>query len=56
VRAIEEYQNGGRKNPVRKGFAGSLKRADITEIARYFSALTPSLLTEPRPYSRFSEQ
>jgi cytochrome c553 len=56
VRALEEYQNGGRKNPVMKGFVGSLKPADIAEIARYFSALSPSLRTEPRPYSRFSAE
>ena len=54
TRALQEYQNGGRKNPVMKGFAGNLKPADIAEIARYFSALTPSLRTEPRPYSRFT--
>jgi cytochrome c553 len=54
VRALEEYQNGGRKNPIMKGFAGNLKPADIAEIARYFSSLSPSLHTEPRPYSRFS--
>ena len=54
VRAIEEYRNGGRKNPVMKGFAQNLKSEDIAEIARYFSALTPSLTTEPRPYTRFS--
>jgi cytochrome c553 len=56
VRALEEYQNGGRKNPIMKGFAGTLKPADIAEIARYFSALTPALKTEPRPYSRFSAE
>jgi cytochrome c553 len=56
VRALEEYQNGGRKNPVMKGFAGSLKPADIAQIARYFSELTPSLRTEPRPYSRFTAE
>jgi len=56
VRALQEYQNGGRKNPIMKGFAGTLKPADIAEIARYFSGLTPSLKTEPRPYSRFSAE
>ena len=56
VRALEEYQNGGRKNPVMKGLAASLKPADIAEIAAYFSALTPALKTEPRPYTRFSSQ
>ena len=56
VRAIEEYQKGGRKNPIMKGFAGPLKPAEIAEIAAYFSGLTPALKTEPRPYSRFSAQ
>jgi cytochrome c553 len=56
VRALEEYQNGGRKNPVMKGMVASLKPADIAEIAAYFSALTPALKTEPRPYTRFSSQ
>jgi cytochrome c553 len=56
VRALEEYQNGGRKNPIMKGFAGALKPAEIAEIAAYFSALTPALKTEPRPYTRFSAE
>jgi cytochrome c553 len=56
VRALEEYQNGGRKNPIMKGMVASLKPADIAEIAAYFSALTPALKTEPRPYTRFSSQ
>jgi cytochrome c553 len=56
VRALEEYRNGGRKNPVMMGFAQNLKEEDIAVIARYFSTLTPSLKTEPRPYSRFSSQ
>jgi cytochrome c553 len=56
VRSLEEYQKGGRKNPVMKGLAAPLKPAEITEIAAYFSALTPALKTEPRPYTRFSSQ
>lgn len=51
VRAIEEYRKGGRKNPVMKGFAATLKDDDIQIIARYFSRLTPSLSTESRPYT-----
>jgi cytochrome c553 len=39
VRALEEYQNGGRKNPIMRSLAGPL---------------TPALQTEPRPYTRFS--
>ena len=53
-RAIEEYRKGGRKNPIMKGFAASLKDQDIAVIARYFSGLTPSLATESRPYTRFT--
>lgn len=53
-RAIEEYQNGGRKNPVMKTFAANLKGNDIAVIARYFSSLSPSLHTEARPYTRFT--
>jgi cytochrome c553 len=56
VRAIEEYQNGGRKNPVMKSLAAPLKPAEIAEIAAYFGALTPSLKTEPRPYTRFTAE
>ena len=56
TRALEEYQKGGRKNPIMTGLAASLKPADIAEIAVYFSALTPGLKTEPRPYTRFSSQ
>jgi len=56
VRAIEEYQKGGRKNPIMKGFAASLTDADMQAIARYFSSLTPSLHTEARPYTRFTAE
>jgi cytochrome c553 len=56
VRALEEYQKGGRKNPIMKSLAAPLKPAEIAEIAAYFSALTPALKTEPRPYTRFSAE
>lgn len=55
VRALNEYKHGGRKNPVMKGFAANLKDEDIAQIAAYFSGLTPSLGTEPRPYTRLGE-
>jgi cytochrome c553 len=55
-RAIEEYRNGGRKNPIMKGFAANLKDSDIATIAAYFSSLTPGLSTEVRPYTRFSAE
>ncbi len=56
VRAIEEYQKGGRKNPIMRGFAASLSSDDVAAIAHYFSSLTPALKTEPRPYTRFSAE
>ena len=56
VRALEEYQNGGRKNPIMRSLATPLKPAEIAEIAAFFSALTPALKTEPRPYTRFTAQ
>ena len=56
ARALDEYKHGGRKNPVMKQFAGNLKDEDIAQIAAYFSQLTPSLTTEPRPYTRFTEK
>ena len=56
VRALEEYQKGGRKNPIMKSLAAPLKPAEIAAIAAYFSALTPALKTEPRPYTRFSAE
>ena len=56
VRALQEYQSGGRKNPIMKSLAAPLKPEEIAEIAAYFSALTPALKTEPRPYTRFSSE
>ncbi|HEV3181444.1 MAG TPA: c-type cytochrome [Steroidobacteraceae bacterium] len=56
ARALEEYQNGGRKNPIMRGLAAPLKPAEIAQIAAYYSALTPALKTEPRPYTRFSAE
>lgn len=56
VRAIQEYQRGGRKNPIMKQMAANLKDEDVREISRYFSSLKPGLATEPRPYTRFSAQ
>jgi len=53
-RALEEYRKGGRKNPIMKGFAATLKEPDIAVIAQYFSSLAPSLRTEERPYTRFT--
>jgi cytochrome c553 len=55
ARALEEYKKGGRKNPIMKGFAATLKDEDIENIAKYFAQKQqPSLTTESRPYTAFS--
>jgi cytochrome c553 len=52
ARAIDEYRKGGRKNPIMKGFAATLKDEDIAAIAQYFAhEQHPSLSTESRPYT-----
>jgi cytochrome c553 len=55
ARAIQEYQTGYRKNPIMNGMVASLKPADITAIADYFSSLKPGLHTESRPYFRWTD-
>jgi cytochrome c553 len=50
-RALEEYRKGGRKNPIMKNFAGTLKDEDVRVIARFFASQTPALRTEERPYT-----
>ena len=54
ARAIQEYQTGYRKNPIMNGMVASLKPADITAIADYFSSLKPGLHTESRPFFRWT--
>jgi cytochrome c553 len=55
ARAIQEYQTGYRKNPIMNGMVASLKPADITVIANYFSSLKPGLHTESRPYFSWTD-
>ena len=54
VRALAEYQKGGRKNPIMSGFVTTLKDSDFEAIAAYFSKQRPSLSTESRPYTRLT--
>ena len=52
TRSLEEYRKGGRKNPIMKGFAATLKDEDIAVIAKYFAnEQHPTLSTESRPYT-----
>ena len=55
ARAIDEYRKGGRKNPIMKGFAATLKDDDVEVIAKYFAREQhPTLSTESRPYTSFT--
>lgn len=55
ARAIDEYRKGGRKNPIMKGFAATLKDEDVEVIAKYFAREQhPTLSTESRPYTSFT--
>jgi len=37
VRALGDYKNGRRTNPIMKGFAGQLSNQDIEDLAAWFS-------------------
>ena len=45
VRALIEYQQGDRKNPIMGSFAAQLSAADIKAIANYYSGQQPPLKT-----------
>lgn len=46
ARALHEYKDGNRKNPIMGGFAGTLSDTDINDLAAYFSSLPESKLTD----------
>ncbi|HET6545310.1 MAG TPA: cytochrome c [Rhodanobacteraceae bacterium] len=45
ARALREYKNGERRNPIMAGFAAPLSEQDIDNLAAYFSSL-PGKLTD----------
>lgn len=45
ARALHEYKNGGRKNPIMAGFVATLSDADIQNVASYFASLPDTKLT-----------
>lgn len=55
TRAIQEYHNKDRLNPIMDSMAASLTREQISAIVDYFSSLKPGLHTEPRPYFRWTD-
>jgi cytochrome c553 len=48
VRALSDYKNGRRTNPIMKGFAGQLSKQDIEDIAAWFSSQKQTSLHDQR--------
>jgi cytochrome c553 len=48
VRALGDYKNGRRTNPIMKGFAAQLSKQDIEDVAAWFSGQTASPLHDQR--------
>ena len=48
VRALSDYQNGRRTNPIMKGFAAQLSKQDIEDVAAWFSSQPASPLHNQR--------
>ena len=44
-RALKDYRDGGRKNPIMGGFVSSLSDADIKALAAYYAEQKPQLST-----------
>lgn len=55
TRAIQEYHNKDRQNPIMDSMAAALTREQVSAIVDYFSSLKPGLHTEPRPYFRWTD-
>ena len=43
AKALRDYKSGDRNNPIMKGFAATLSKKDIENIAAYFSSQKSSL-------------
>ena len=56
TRAIQEYHNKDRQNPIMDSMAASLTRPQIAAIVDYFSSLRPGLRTEPRPFFSWTDR
>jgi cytochrome c553 len=48
VRALGDYKNGRRNNPIMKTFAGQLSKEDIEDVAAWFSSQTQTSLHDQR--------
>jgi cytochrome c553 len=54
VRALTDYQKGGRKNPVMAGMAANLTREDIEALATFYAGQKPALKVVPKKVSFLS--
>lgn len=45
-RALHEYKDGARKNPIMAGFAATLSDEDIRNLAAYYASLPGTKLTD----------
>ncbi len=48
VRALSDYKNGRRTNPIMKGFAAQLSKQDIEDVAAWFSSQPTTSLHDQR--------
>jgi cytochrome c553 len=48
VRALTDYKNGRRSNPIMKAFAGTLSKQDIEDLAAWFSSQKTTSLHDQR--------
>ena len=54
VRALTDYQKGGRKNPVMAGMTANLTREDIEALATFYAGQKPALKVVPKKVSFLS--
>jgi cytochrome c553 len=48
ARALSDYKNGRRTNPIMKGFAAQLSKQDIEDLAAWFSSQQQTSLHDQR--------
>lgn len=46
VKALSDYKNGKRANPIMKGFAAALSKQDIEDLAAWFASQKSDLHTQ----------
>ena len=46
AKALRDYQSGARKNPIMAGFAKTLSKQDIDNLAAYYASQPPAVATK----------